>query len=137
MASLTHAIFPGAVPDGFFDSENVEFVRRKAAELLKREYAQDINFDKASVIRIMQRILGERLEPVPRMNQRVLMTLTNEFRTYQMQLLKHMKWEDHYVESQRLYDPTTERGPDLQAIKLAQKRGRPTVGGTVRFMFIS
>jgi hypothetical protein len=137
MASLTHTIFPGAVPDGFFDSENVEFVRRKAAELLKREYAQDINFDKASVIRIMQRILGERLEPVPRMNQRVLMTLTNEFRTYQMQLLKHMKWEDHYVESQRLYDPTTERGPDLQAIKLAQKRGRPTVGGTVRFMFIS
>jgi len=137
MASLTHTIFPGAVPDGFFDSENVEFVRHKAAELLKREYVQDINFDKASVIRIMQRILGERLEPVPRMNQRVLMTLTNEFRTYQMQLLKHMKWEDHYVESQRLYDPTTERGPDLQAIKLAQKRGRPTVGGTVRFMFIS
>ena len=137
MSSITHSVFPGAIPDGFFDPENVEFVRMKAAELLKREFVQEINFDKASVIRIMQRILGERLEPVPKMNQRVLMTLTNEFRVHQMDLRKKMNWEEHYVESQRLYDPTTERGPDLKAIKLAQKRGKPTVGGTVRFMFIA
>ena len=137
MSSFTHTIIPGGIPDGFFDAENVDFVRNKAAELLRREYTQDINFDKASVIRIMQRILGERVEPVPKMNQRVLMTLTNEFRISQMDLRKKMKWEEHYIESQRLYDPTTERVPDLKAIKLAQKRGRPTVGGTVRFTFIA
>ena len=38
-----------------------------------------------------------------------------------------MKWEDHYIESQRLYDPTVERGPDLANIKLANRLGKPRV----------
>jgi hypothetical protein len=140
--SRTSTIFPGYIPEGYFGEENVEFVRAKVGELLKREYVQFINIDKASVLRIMQRVLEERLEPVPKMNQRVIMYLANEFRTYQMDLKKKMKWEDHYIESQRLYDSTTERGPDLQNIKLAQCR-RPSpgsknyaVGGTVKFVFI-
>ncbi len=124
------------MPDGFFDNDNVEFVRAKLASLLKREYAQLINVDRASVIRIMQRVLGERLEPVVKMNQRVLMYLSNEFRTHQEEARKHANWEEHYIESQRLYDPTVERGPDLQHIKLSNRLGSARVGGTVRFVFI-
>jgi hypothetical protein len=134
--AYTSSIFPGAVPDGFFDSDNIEFIREKAASLLKREFVQTILFDNASVVRIMQRVLEERLEPVPRMNERVLMYLCNEFRNHQSDLHKKMKWEEHYIESQRLYDPTVERGPDMGKIKLANRLGKPRVGGTVRFMFI-
>lgn len=134
--TYTHAIFPGAIPDGVFDNDNIEFLRMRAAEILKGEFVQTINFDRASVIRIMQRVMAERLEPVPRMNERVLMYLTNEYRNHQADLHKKMKWEEHYVESQRLYDPTVERGPDLENIKLANRLGKPRVGGTVRFYFI-
>lgn len=134
--AYTHSIFPGSVPEGFFDEDNIQFMRTKAAEILKGEFVQTILFDKASVIRIMQRVLWERVEPVPRMNERVIMYLTNEFRNHQGDLHKKMKWEEHYIESQRLYDPTVERGPDLRNVKLANRLGKPRVGGTVRFMFI-
>jgi hypothetical protein len=136
MSAYTHTIFPGYVPDGFFDNDNIEFLRAKIASVLKREYVQNINVDRDSVIRIMQRIIGERLEPVVRMNQRVVMTICNEFRLHQDQARKHANWEEHYIESQRLYDPTTERGPDLQNIKLANRLGNERVGGTMRFIFI-
>lgn len=134
--AYTHSIFPGAVPDGYFESENIEFIRRKAAEVLSIEFVQTILFDRASVVRIMQRVLDERLETIPKMNQRVIMYLVNEYRVHQADLHKKFKWEEHYIESQRLYDPTTARGPDLQNIKLANRLGKPRVGGTSRFVFL-
>jgi hypothetical protein len=132
----THSIFPGYVPDGFFDRDNIEFLRNKIAEILQRTYVQKIVFDNASVVRIMQRVLGERLETIPKMNQRVIMYCVNEYLLHQQDIHKKLKWEEHYIESQRLYDPTVERGPDLMNIKLSNRLGKPTVGGTVRFIFI-
>ena len=134
--AYTHTIFPGYVPDGYFDNDNVEFIRSKIVLILEREFVQKINVDRASVIRIMQRIIGERAEPVVKMNQRVVMTICNEFRNHQATINKHSNWEEHYIESQRLYDPTTDRGPDLQKIKLSNRLGKERVGGTVRFIFI-
>jgi hypothetical protein len=134
--AYTHTIFPGYIPDGYFDNDNIEFIRAKVADILKLEYVQKVNIDRASVIRIMQRVLEERSEPIVRMNQRVLMYLTNEVRNHQYNVQKHLNWEEHYIESQRLYDPTTERGPDLQKIKLSNRLGKPRIGGTSRFVFI-
>lgn len=133
--AYTHTIFPGFVPDGYFDNDNIEFIREKCAKVLS-EYSQKINFDRASVIRVMSRVMEERLEPIPKMNQRVIMYLCNEYRNHQNQLHKHLKWEEHYIESQRLYDPTTERTFDTQTVKLANRLGKNRIGGTVRFMFI-
>ena len=134
--AYTHTVFPGYRPDGYFDNDNIEFIRAKVAELMKREYSQAVNIDRASVIRVMSRVMEERPEPIVRMNQRVLMYLMNEVRVHQYDLQKHMKWEEHYIESQRLYDPTTDRGPDLQNIKLANRLGKARIGGTARFIFI-
>jgi hypothetical protein len=136
MTALTHTVFPGFVPDGFFDEDNIEFIRNKAARVLKNAYVQTINFDRASVIRIMLRVIGERLERIPMMNQRVIMYLCNEYITHQDQIHKHLKWEEHYEESQLLYDASTERTFDTQIVKLANRLGKERVGGTVRFMFI-
>jgi restriction endonuclease len=132
--AYTHTIFPGYVPDGFFENDNIEFIRQKVADVLKLQYHQAVNIDKASIVRIMQRILERRLETIPMMNQRVIMECTNEFRNYQAQLEKHMKWEEHYIESQRLYDPTVERR-SYSSIKLSNRLGDPNVGGTMRFVF--
>lgn len=129
-------IFPGRVPDGLFTKRNIDFVRAKISEVLGREYVQKIIVDDASIVRIMQRVVEERLEPVPSMNQRVIMYITNEYRNHQGELHKHMNWEDHYKSSQKLYDASVERTYDTQITKLANRLGRPRVGGTVRFMFI-
>ena len=136
MTAYTHTIFPGFVPDGFFDDDNIEFIRDKVSRVLNIDYVQRINIDRASVIRVMLRVIGERLETIPKMNQRVIMYLCDEYRNHQYQLHKHLKWEDHYRESQRLYDPTVERTFDTQIVKPANRLGRPRVGGTIRFMFI-
>lgn len=134
--AYTHTIFPGYVPDGFFDEDNITFLRSKIGRVLQREYVQYINIDRNSLIRVMQRIIGQRAEPVVKMNERVVMTICNEFRNHQAEATKHASWEEHYIESQRLYDPTTERGPDLQRIKLSNRLGKEKIGGTVRFVFM-
>lgn len=131
----THSIFPGYVPDGLFENDNIEFLREKIADVLSGEFHQYINFDRASIIRLGQRVLSERLETIPKMNQRIIMYATNEYRTHQAQLHKNMKLEEHYTVSQKLYDSTVERGPDLARIKLANRYGKARIGGTVRFVF--
>lgn len=133
--AYTHTIFPGYIPGGYFDEDNISFIRNKIAEILNRTYVQKINFDRASVIRIMQRVLEERLETIPKMNQRVIMYCVSEYLNHQQEIHRNLKWEENYIESQRLYDPMVERGPDLARIKLANRLGKPTVGGSVRFVF--
>lgn len=137
MSSFTHTIFPGAIPSGYFDPDNIEFIRQKTTQILLGEFHQKINIDKGSIIRIMQRVLGERLESIPKMNQRVLLYLSNEFRVHQMDLKKHISWEENFIESQRLYDPTCEvTAADMKNIKLTTTSLKPKVGGTSRFTFI-
>lgn len=130
-----HTIFPGFKNVNFFSDENIAFIQKKIIEVLKGEFFQDILIDRGSLVRIMERVQIERSESIPRMNERVIMYATNDFRNYHATLLKRLKYEEGFVESQRLYDPTVERGPDIQNIKLANRLGRPTVGGTVRFFF--
>ncbi len=133
--AYTSCIFNGFIPDGYFDDDNIEFIRKKIADVLTDEFSQRFNVDRASVIRVMERILGERLEMIQRMNQRVIMSLVNEIRNFQHDVTKRLKWSNFYAQSQLLYDPTVARGPDLQAIKLKNRLGEPRVGGTSRFYF--
>lgn len=140
MSSVTtlHTIVPGAnVPFGYFDEDNIRFIQDRIKSVLKREFYQDILIDRASIIRVMERVVLERREVIPKMNQRVVMYITNEFRNHQKDVNNHLNWEEHYVESQRLYDPTVESQKfDGQRIKLANYRGFPKVGGkTSRFYF--
>lgn len=130
-----HTVFPGFRNFNFFSDENVAFIQQKIIDVLKGEFFQDILIDVGSIKRVMERVHLERLESIPKMNQRVIMYCTNDFRNYHATLLKRLKYEEGYVESQRLYDPTVERGPDFQNVKLANRLGKPRVGGTVRFFF--
>lgn len=103
--SRTHTLFPGYVPKDFFSERNVRFILDKTVEVLKKEFVQEIRFERASVVRIMDRVVEERLESVPKMNQRVVMYLANEFRVHQLQARKHMRWEETYSATSGLYDP--------------------------------
>ncbi len=135
--STIHTLVPNAnIPIGYYDEDNIQFIQRKIIEVLKREFKQDILVDRSSIIRIMERVILDRIETVPKMNQRVVMTITNELRIHQLEVDKNLKLEAHYASSQLLYDPTVEIVRyDPQNIKMANRLGYPQVGGTTRFYF--
>mgnify|MGYP005850624981 CR=1 FL=1 len=135
--STLHTLVPNAnVPLGYFDEQNIQFVQKKIKEVLSIQFKQDILFDRASIIRLMSRALLERIEAIPKMNERAVMMGTNEFRVHQLQINKRLKWEAHYVLSQRLYDPSVQiQKFDSQPTIPTNKYGVPHVGGTVRFYF--
>ena len=135
--STIHTLVPNAtIPLGYFDEENIQFIQNKIVEVLQREFYQKVQVDRGSIIRVMERALLDLIEPVPKMNQRVIMYITNEYRNHQFEANKHMRWEGLYVLSQRMYDPTAESQRfDAQSVKLnADFRGQK-VGGTLRFYF--
>jgi len=74
----------------FFTEENVTFVQNKISEVLKNEFKQKIVIDRASIKRKMVGVFEERLESVPRMNQRLVMKACNEFRLDQAETERNL-----------------------------------------------
>ena len=139
MSTITslHTVVPLAnVPLGYFDEDNIRFVQKKVGDVLQKEYSQRVLIDRGSIIRIMQRALTDRIESIPRMNERAVMMICNEVRNHQGERTKHLKWEDHFFVSQQLHDPTVGISRyDPSMIKLANRLGKRRVGGTTRFYF--
>ena len=135
--STIHTLVPNAnIPLGYYDEDNIRFIQKKITEVLKREFIEDILIDRKSIIQLMERALLERIEPVVKMNQRVIMYATNEYRVYQLEVERNLKAQEYYVMSQRPYDPTVEISKyDPQRTKLANRLGWPRASGTVRFYF--
>jgi len=138
--NVIHTIIPGAaINEGYFDDDNISFIQQKVSEVLHREYYQTVIMGRSDIIRIMQRVLEERRENIPRMNQRVIMYLTNDFRDHQTQVNKHLNWEKGFAYSQKLIDPIGRTSHyDHRAIKTNDRKkydGKERVGGTLRFYF--
>ena len=134
--AYTHTIYPGYLPSGYFDDDNVDFLNKKIIEILHQNFTQDIMVPKGDIKKIMLRILAERLEEIPMMNQRVLMTIVNEFRNHEIDVRKRWWWAERSKNTQMLQDSTEGVARyDPLAIKLANRLGAPMVGGTSRFFF--
>jgi len=134
--AYTHTIFPGYIPSGYFSDENVSFIQKKLIEILHINFTQAIEVSKGDIKKIMLRILSEKLEEIPMMNQRVLMTIVDEFRTHQIDVHKRLWWSERSRFTQILQDNTEGVARyDPGAIKLANRLGQPRVGGTSRFYF--
>jgi|SRR5579862_8822616 len=128
-----------AIPEGYFDEDNINFIQQEISKVLAREYVEQIIVSHADIIRIMERILADRRENIPKMNQRVIMTICNDFRDHQIETNRNYRWEDGYTYSQLLID---EWGGisrfDKQSIKLKDQKkydSKERVGGTTRFYF--
>jgi hypothetical protein len=131
--AATHSVL-GEKPS-YFNLENMIFIQKKISEVLSKEFHQRIVYDPQSIISTMQRIYEERLESVPRMNQRVVMELCREFRNEQIITNKHLMWAESFPFSQTIYDPLGNKGPDLQIIKLSNRLGSSRIGSTKNFVF--
>lgn len=134
--AYTHTIFPGYIPSGYFNHENVNFIRNKIQEVLRINFTQTIEIPNEDIKKVMLRILSEKLEEIPMMNQRVIMSIVDEFRTYQINVEKRMWWMQESRNSTSLIDLSEGVARyDPGNIKLANRLGNPRVGGTVRFYF--
>ena len=134
--AYTHTIYPGFLPSGYFDNDNVDFIQKKIIEVLHQNFTQDIMISKGDIKKIMLRILSERLEEIPMMNQRVIMTIVSEFRNHEIAVRKRLWWSERSKYTQILQDPTEGVARyDPLGIKLANRLGAPMVGGTTRFYF--
>lgn len=113
----------GGIVPGYFSEENIQFIINKCTEILRRNYTkvgvpnQTIVMERSGVIRRMQTIHEEMRETIPKMNQRVIMSLTNDYRNYQVQRNKHFSWEENYESSQLLFDEVSRRGPFVNGMK--------------------
>jgi hypothetical protein len=140
MMNPVYTIYPGAgINQGYFDDDNITFIQTKIAQVLLQEYIQHIHVTRADIIRVMLRVLEERRENVPKMNQRVIMYICDDFRNHQTEVNKHQNWEKYFVQSQRLMDMDGNVSRfDQRSIKTNDQKkynGQTKVGGTLRFHF--
>lgn len=119
-------------PKGYFSCKNVEFIKRKVQELVRKDFIVRMVVDDGSVVRIMQRVLEERIDGIPRMNQRVIMYIVNNYLTYQIETNKHLNWAENFSNSQKLFDCTTRRGAISNWTVYSSPKLTPS---TVRFYF--
>ena len=128
----TSTIWPGFIPHDYFTKENIEFISDKITETIHKDITTDVKIDTASIVRVMQRVLEQRLESIPKMNQRTIMYCVNDYLDYQLECNRNLKWADAYVQSQRLFDPSVRRGAIASwTVKLDPKN----TATTARFYF--
>ena len=130
-------IFSQSGPDrSYFAKDNVDFIQQKIGDMLAPEYGTRVVYDPESIVRTMQTVYEEKLEHPALMNRRVMMILVREFRNEQSAIAKSLRLQEAFVSSTGIYDPISNKGPDLHAIKLRNRLGRSKVGSTTSFAFI-
>jgi hypothetical protein len=127
MATLT--LLSSKVPLGYFSDYNIQCIQDEVRRILRLHFDADIILTRQSVEMVLLRVLEERLEDQFFMRQRAIMYLVNEYKTYSLEKEKHQKWEGQYVNSQLVWNPDSNVGPDMQTIKLSRQPS------TMRFYF--
>jgi len=138
--NVVHTIIPGTcLNESYFDDENITYIQNRITELLAYEFNQKIIVSRPDIIRVLERVLVERRENVPKMNQRAMMYILDDFRTHQIEVNRNLRWQDDYVYSQRNLNPISNVARfDPQILKLNDRKkydGKERVGGTQRFYF--
>lgn len=119
MGSLT--LVPTKVPEHYFSQENVDYISEQVTNILTNDFQVSIVIDDESIRKVLHRILDDRLEPLQKMLERVIMEITNEVKTFELERLKNLRLEQYYTFSQKIYDIAARSGPDMQSIKISRQ----------------
>ncbi len=115
-------------PKEYFSDKTVECIKKHVENQLSVDFDKKYTIDDSSVRRILHRIIDQRLEDRDRMFQRVVMEIVSEIKQFELERIKHLKWEKSFP-YQGIYDYNTQLGPDLHSIKLSKNPA------TVRFWY--
>lgn len=119
MGSLT--LLPTKVPKGYFSKEIIDVIKSNVSQILSKDFLKPIVVDTESVLRVLQRVLEDRLESFPRMIERAIMEIVNEIKTFELERTKHLRYEKYFRYTQNIYDVSSKSGPDTQTVKLSRQ----------------
>lgn len=122
-------LFNHNVPHDYFSLKNLKIIKNNVEKMLKSSFDKTYTVDDPSILRIMHRVLEERLECIDRMLERSTMYIVSEIKQFEIERNKHLKWENEYRFSQSPYNISARLGPPLHGIKLSKQ---PT---TLRFYY--
>lgn len=109
MSGLTHTLQPSRVAN-FFTQENYDLISCILTNTLAKEYNQKIVFTPSSIARECDMIHNERPDTVPNMNQRVILSLLQQFRNESDMIEKNNYLMENYWHSYN-YDPILGKQP--------------------------
>lgn len=98
---MSFTVQPNGVP---LDYDTVWKIQNGVAEMLAVDFTPRVVIDADSVARVFQRILAERREPKDRVIQRCVMELANEFKTFELEKQRALKWERAFTYTGTAYD---------------------------------
>lgn len=114
----------------YFSKENVLKVQTTIYQMTAKEFERPIKVDEPSIKRIMQRVIEQKVDTLEKMNERVIMILTNEIRDHFLEAERNKGWEEDYTK-------IGSRAPIMiMGMKTNPITGRPREeksGGTFRF----
>lgn len=119
MSSVT--LLNSKVPYGYFGDVIIKYVRETVTNILNKDFDGPIVIDDSSILRVLQRVLDERLEPLSRMLTRVIMEIVDEVKTFELERTKNIRLEKFFGYTQKIYDVSSKSGPDTQTIKLSRQ----------------
>ena len=117
------------VPHHYFSKRNVDIIRLNVEKMLQYSFDKKYTVDIHSILRIMHRVLEERLECIDRMMERCVMYIVSEIKQFEIERNKHLNWEKEYRFSQMPYNISAGLGPPLHGIKYSRQPS------TVRFYY--
>lgn len=119
MGSLT--IVSGHIPHGYFTDENIAYISERITGMLSHDFIYPYVVGREDIKRVMLRVLEARLEAIPLMMQRVVMEIVSEIKEFELERVKHLRWEKNFKYTQTLFDVSARSGPDLQHVKLSRQ----------------
>lgn len=125
---------PAGIRILFMEPQNVLFLQEKITSILLQSFKQKIIVPLGSIKNVMLKILDERFERLDRMNQRVVMEITNQYRVHYLDTLKKLKWQENFTKAVSLFDADSNKGHQIKP-KLRDHLKDQKVGGTLQFYF--
>jgi hypothetical protein len=119
MGSLT--LLRSKVPEGYFSRDVIDYIGKQVTRILKKDFIHSMTVDEESILRVLQRVLDDRLESFPKMITRAIMEIVNEIKTFELERNKHLRYEKYFTHTQKIYDVSSKSGPDMQIVKLSRQ----------------
>lgn len=118
MTTLTLVPFRN-IPN-YFTQENVLYIKKTVEDILCPSFIQKYTVDNDSILRVMHRVIDERLEPIPKMLERVVMYITSEIRQFELERARNIDLELGFKFTGGIYDNLYKIGPDIHNIKMVK-----------------
>lgn len=121
----------------YYDIENIQFISQKATNELLDEFMNPVLFSVEDIVRVMTRVMEEKIESIPEMNTRVIMYLTHDYRLHAYSAIKALRQGEGYIASQNpAYDGVADMVRFDQAlVKKINNHPSSSNNSTMQFYF--